>query len=46
MDKWTAMLDNQRRDLSGRLARWSAALADHRIRAEAERLLDLARATG
>lgn len=47
MDKWTAMLDNPRRDVPGRLARRSAALADHRVRAEAERLLDLAqRATG
>jgi hypothetical protein len=46
MDKWTAMLDNPRRDLSGRLARRSAALADHRVRAEAERLLDLAGAAG
>ena len=43
MDKWTAMLDNPRRDVPGRLARRSAALADHRVRAEAERLLDLAR---
>ena len=43
MDKWTAMLDNPRRDLQGRLARRSALLADHRVRAEAERLLDLAR---
>jgi hypothetical protein len=42
MDKWSAMLDNPRRDLPGRLARRSAALADHRVRAEAERLLDLA----
>jgi hypothetical protein len=42
MDKWTAMLDNPRRDVRGRLARRSAALADHRVRAEAERLLDLA----
>jgi hypothetical protein len=42
MDKWTAMLDNPRRDIRGRLARRSAALADHRVRAEAERLLDLA----
>jgi hypothetical protein len=46
MDKWTAMLDNPRRDLSGRLARRSAALADRRVRAEAERLLDLAVTTG
>jgi hypothetical protein len=46
MDKWTAMLDNPRRDLSGRLARWSATLADHRVRAEAERLLGLAGARG
>jgi hypothetical protein len=46
MDKWTAMLDNPRRDLSGRLARRSAALADHRVRAQAERLLDLAAAAG
>jgi hypothetical protein len=43
MDKWTAMLDNPRRDVPGRLARRSAALADHRVRAEAARLLDLAR---
>jgi hypothetical protein len=42
MDKWTAMLDNPRRDVPGRIARRSAALADHRVRAEAERLLDLA----
>jgi len=42
MDKWTAMLSNPRRDLPGRLARRSAGLADHRVRAEAERLLDLA----
>jgi hypothetical protein len=41
MDKWTAMLDNPRRGLTGRLARGSAGLADHRVRAEAERLLDL-----
>jgi hypothetical protein len=41
MDKWTAMLDNPRRDVLGRLARRSAALADHRVRREAERLLDL-----
>ena len=46
MDKWTAMLDNPRRDLSSRLARQSAGLADHRVRVEAERLLDLAVATG
>jgi hypothetical protein len=46
MDKWSAMLDNPRRDLSGRLAQRSAALADHRVRAEAERLLDLATAAG
>jgi hypothetical protein len=46
MDKWTAMLDNPRRDLSGRLARRSATLADHRVRAEAERLLDLAGSPG
>jgi hypothetical protein len=45
MDKWTAMLDNPRRDVRGRLARRSASLADHRVRAEAERLLDLAGAT-
>jgi hypothetical protein len=43
MDKWSAMLDNPRRDVPGRLARRSAALADHRVRAEAARLLDLAR---
>jgi hypothetical protein len=46
MDKWTAMLDNPRRDLAGRLARRSAASADHRVRAEVERLLDLAGAAG
>jgi hypothetical protein len=46
MDKWTAMLANPRRDLPGRLARRSAALADHRVRSEAERLLDLAAAAG
>ena len=45
MDKWTAMLDNPRRDVRGRLARRSASLAEHRVRAEAERLLDLAGAT-
>jgi hypothetical protein len=44
MDKWSAMRRNPRRDLPGRLARWSAALADHRIRAEAARLVDLAAA--
>jgi hypothetical protein len=44
MDKWTAMRDNPRRDVPGRLARRSAALADHRVRAEAVRLLDLASA--
>jgi hypothetical protein len=42
MDKWSALLDNPRHDLVGRLARRSAALADHRVRAEAKRLLDLA----
>jgi hypothetical protein len=42
MDKWSASLDNPRHDLAGRLARRSAALADHRARAEAKRLLDLA----
>jgi hypothetical protein len=42
MDKWTAMLDNPRHDVLGRLSRRSAALADHRVRREAERLLDLA----
>jgi hypothetical protein len=42
MDKWSAMRVNPRRTLSGRLSRWSAALADHRIRAEAERLVGLA----
>ena len=41
MDKWSAMLDNPRRDPLGRLARRSAALADHRVRREAARLLDL-----
>jgi hypothetical protein len=45
MDKWAAMLDNPRGDVLGRLARRSAAAADHRVRAEAERLLDLAGAT-
>jgi hypothetical protein len=42
MDKWTAMLDSPRRDLRGRVVRRSATLADHRVRREAERLLDLA----
>jgi hypothetical protein len=42
MDKWTAMLDNPRRDVRGRIVRRSATLADHRVRREAERLLDLA----
>ena len=46
MDKWTAMLDNPRRDVPGRLARRSAAMADPWVRAEAERLLDLASANG
>lgn len=46
MDKWSAMRDQPGRDLSGRLTRRSAALADHRVRAEAERLLDLAAAQG
>jgi hypothetical protein len=46
MDKWTAMLHNRRRDVRGRLARRSAALTDHRLRAEAERLLDLAATDG
>jgi len=44
MDKWSAMRDNPRRDVSGRVARWSAALDDRRIRAEAERLVGLAAA--
>jgi len=44
MDKWSAMRDNPRRDVPGTLARRSAKLADHVVRAEAERLLDLARA--
>jgi hypothetical protein len=44
MDKWSAMRANPRRDLSGRLARWSAAVADHHIRAEAARLIALAAA--
>jgi hypothetical protein len=42
MDKWTAMIDNPRGGVTGRLARRSAALADRRVRREAERLLDLA----
>jgi hypothetical protein len=46
MDKWTAMIDNPRRGVAGRLARRSALLADHRVRTEAERLLDLADADG
>jgi hypothetical protein len=44
MDKWTAMIDNPRSGVTGRLARRSAALADRRVRTEAERLLDLAEA--
>ena len=43
MDKWTAMIDDPRRGVAGSLTRRSAALADHRVRAEAERLLELAR---
>jgi hypothetical protein len=46
MDKWSAMRDQPRLDLTGRLTRRSAALADHRVRTEAERLLDLAAARG
>lgn len=46
MDKWSAMRDNPRRDLTARLARRSAALADRRVRAEADRLLHLARIRG
>jgi hypothetical protein len=44
MDKWTAMTDNARSGVKGTLARRSAALADHLVRTEAERLLDLAEA--
>ncbi|WP_151081403.1 hypothetical protein [Nocardioides cynanchi] len=44
MDKWTAMIDGPRQGVSGRLTRRSAALADHLVRGEAERLLGLARA--
>lgn len=42
MDKWTAMLDSPRRGVRGTMVRRSAALADHGVRREAERLLDLA----
>jgi hypothetical protein len=46
MDKWTAMIDNPRSGVAGRLARRSALLADYRVRSEAERLLGLAQAEG